>query len=270
MTINDFKNKLVTKISENPKVKGIGQTGNINARLVAGQSDVDLFILCTEVLTEEERKQVYDTFSKDYEECILEVSKGGIWGHGDVLMFEGSEFMPMYFTITEMEEYLRTTLQGKRIAKERGFYPTGRLASVEKINILYEEDKTWTRLQNLVKIYPKDLFHKLYHYHMAKVLDEEDLGRVLLRKEILFYHQVLEEAIDHLLQALFAVNSVYFPSRKRTQEQIEKLQFKPQNCHDRLEQIIKNAAKTDTIDDSVRELRAMTNEIKRIGTRFYK
>ncbi len=265
LTTTEFKDKLVLEISKCEKVKGIGQTGDINAKLIPGQSDIDLFILCSAIPSEKERLLIYSNLASNYSECTMSVCNGGLWGYGDILVSNNIEVMPMYFTIEEMERYIVDTLNGKNINKAGRFYPTGRLASVETINILYEETSEWTKLKEKVQEYPKSLFKALYSQNISCILDEEDLGRVLLRKEILFYHQVLEEALDHFLRALYAVNHSYFPSRKRIHLFIEYFQLKPQNCYTRLHQIIIDSTNSETIENSVRELKAIVAELKELG-----
>lgn len=49
-----FKEELVSILSECDNIKAIGQTGEINAPLISGNSDIDLFVLCTTVPSEEE------------------------------------------------------------------------------------------------------------------------------------------------------------------------------------------------------------------------
>jgi hypothetical protein len=262
MDILQAKDNLVREISKCEAVKGIAQTGHINAKLVPGQSDIDLFVLCTNVPVQEERKRIYSMFSDQYSECILNVCNGGNWGYGDILLIGGIEIMPMYFTIDEMESYLKETLQGKHLGMIGGFYPTGRLSSVETINVLYEEDSTWTDLKEIVKRNPSELFEKLYQHHITRVLNDEDLGIVILRKEVLFYHQVLESSLDHLLQALFALNHTYFPSRKRMEEYIHGFENKPINCYGRLLKIIEMATSSETMEESVSDLKELTREIQ--------
>ena len=50
--------------------------------------------------------------------------------------------------------------------------------------------------------------------------------------------QVLENSLDHLLQALYALNHTYFPSRKRIEVYIQMFENKPGNCYDRLLRIL--------------------------------
>lgn len=269
MTVQQFKDKLVQVIARCHNVKGIGQTGDINAPLIPNQSDIDLFVICSAVPSKEERLQMYGELKGDYSDLNMEVSQGGLWGYGDIFISNKIDVMPMFFTIEEMERYLDDTLQGKHLEKDGRFYPVGRLASIESLHILYEQDKAWTRLQNKVKAYPEVFFRKWYQYQAGQVLDEEDLGRAVLRKEVLFYHQVLEEALDHFLQILFAVNRCYFPSRKRTEKAMEAFQIKPNNCYERLLRIVANAAKSDTIEESVKELRSVTEELIELARSMY-
>ena len=182
-----------------------------------------------------------------------------------IVTIDEIEVMPMYFTVEEMAEYLEETLQGKHLGRTGGFYPTGRLSSVESIYILYEEDSVWSEMKTMVKKYPPELFHKLFQYHISRVLNEEDLGRAILRKDVLFYHQVLENSLDHLLQALYALNHTYFPSRKRIEGYIRRFERKPEHCYDRLLRILELAAYSDSIEESVKELELLAGDIEKAG-----
>lgn len=265
MNVLQTKDSLVCEISKCKDVKGIAQTGDINAKLVPGQSDIDLFVLCTDIPEQKERERIYSAIAGQYSKCNMNICNGGMWGYGDILVISGIEVMPMYFTVKEMAVYLEETLQGKHLGMTGGFYPTGRLSSVETINILYEENSVWTDMKAMVKRHPAELFHRLFQYHISRVLDEENLGRVILRKEVLFYHQVLESSLDHLLQALYALNHTYFPSRKRIEEYIQRFEYKPNHCYERLLKILELAALSNTIEESVRELGCLAREVEMAG-----
>ncbi|BCN29051.1 YpoC family protein [Anaeromicropila herbilytica] len=269
MNVIHIKDKLVSDLSGIDKIKGIGQTGDMNADLIPGNSDIDMFVLCSTIPTENERKSIYTNYANDYSECMMNVCNGGIWGYGDILIIDGIDVMFMYFTIEEMEQYLDKVLNGDYLDRDGGFYPTGRLSSVENINILYESKDEWSRQIEKVKKYPTELFKKLFDYHISNVINDEDLGRVILRKEVMFYHSVLENSLDHLLQALFAVNATYFPSRKRSEQYIKDFKNKPVNCYERLIHIIQNSVSSNTIAKSVEELKKITLEMVEIGNSIY-
>lgn len=262
MDVNKIKDEIVGKLSGLGQIRGIAQTGKLDADLVPGQSDIDIFVLCSRIPSIKERKFLYKEFACVYSSCEMEVCDGGMWGHGDILAIKGIDVMFMYFTVDEMEKYIDEVLCGRHLDSEEGFYPTGRLSSVEHINILYEEEQVWNQLKIKAGEHSEVLFGKLFVHHTACILDQEDLGRVLLRKEILFYHQVLENAIDHFLQALFALNRVYFPSRKRSEEYIRSFQKKPYRCYERLISIVQGAADRSGIEASVGELKKLTEELK--------
>ncbi len=269
MHVNEIKDRLVRDLSHNDKIKGIGQTGDISAALVPGYSDIDLFVLCTSIPSEEERQSVYIRYSAEYSNCMMNVCHGGIWGYGDILIIDGIDVMFMYFTIEEMGQYLEEVLQGRHLDREGGFYPTGRLSSIQNISILYEDHAEWTSMKEKVNQPPIDLYEKLFNYHLQRVIDEEDLGRVQLRKEILFYHSVLENSLDHLLQALFALNLTYFPSRKRSEQYIVTFRNKPEHCYDRLLNVVKNSVSDNTIEQSIEELRSITMELVQLGKNLF-
>lgn len=260
-----LKEELVYKLAACDKIEGIGQTGSLDMKLIPGKSDIDLFVLCTEVPSQKERQMYYTMLESADFTLQMEVCSGGLWGNGDILITDGIDIMPMYFTINEMQEYLKEVLDCKHLDKAGRFYPVGRLASVSSINILYEKNDTWTILKNMVNSKPYTFFKAWFEKEISQVLDEEDLGRTELRKEVLFFHQVLEEALDHLLQALFAINYCYFPSRKRTMSAIDGFQCKPQNCYSRLLTMVINGGTDDTINKAIDELRSMTNEIYELG-----
>lgn len=262
MNANEFKNILVELLSNHENIYGIGQTGDINAPLIPGKSDIDLFVLCNKVPSKEEREVMYQKLAGKYEKLEMQVCSGGIWGYGDIFICDGIDVMPMYFTIDEMSGYIEEVLDGKHLEKEGRFYPIGRLASIESINVLYDREESWGQIISRVKTHPQTLFESWYGSEIWRVIDEEDLSRAVLRHEVLFYHQVVEEFLDHFLQALYAKNNCYFPSRKRTQKAIADFDKKPDNCYERLMRVVELGASEKTIEASVEELRKLGNELK--------
>lgn len=264
MNVNIFKKELVSLIAECDEILGIGQTGDIHAPLVPGKSDIDLFVICKTVPSKQYRIKLYEQLAGKYDKLDMEVCAGGVWGYGDIFMVNGIDIMPMYFSVCEMKSYIEKVLSGEDIEKNGRFYPIGRLASIETLHVLFEKDNNWTNIINAVKAYPPQLFEKWYRMESTRMLDEEDLSRAELRHEVLFFHQVLEEFLDHFLQALYAKNTCYFPSRKRTESAICGFEKKPENCFERLLQVIRLSSSEDTIDQAVAEIRALAKELTEI------
>jgi hypothetical protein len=55
---------------------------------------------------------------------------------------------------------------------------------------------------------------------------------------VFFFHFALDLALDHFLQALFALNREYFPSRKRSEMYLHGFSIKPSECEKRLRQVV--------------------------------
>ena len=58
---------MVEEISNCEEMLGIGQTGDMNAPLIPGKSDIDLFIICKKVPNAERRLSLYQSFDALYE-----------------------------------------------------------------------------------------------------------------------------------------------------------------------------------------------------------
>ena len=130
------------------------------------------------------------------------------------------------------------------------YYPIGRCAMLKNISILYDKNDFLRSLKKKLLKYPDRLAAKLAEYHMDALEDTEDLERAAMRKDVLFYHFAIDIAIDHFLQALFAINRTYFPSRKRTLGFIAGFDKKPNGCSERLLEVVKLGACPEGIDQS--------------------
>jgi len=234
------------------------------AALKAGESDVDIFLLGDKIPGYEERKAVYDTNSTLFQQCIMNVCEGGDWGTGDTFIIDGVETMLMYFCIDEANQYVDEILEGNHLDSIKGFYPVGRCSTLKNINVIYDESGVFGSLKEKLSTYPDELKKKMLDFHMSRIKDEEDFGRALLRKDVLFYHQVLEAAIDHYLQALYAANETFFPSRKRTKQYIEAFKLKPENCYRRLLEVIKSGSNPDGIAESYHEWCKLVDDLQGI------
>lgn len=249
-SIKEKIRKLLDKVSNIEVIRAIGQTGDINFVPKAGEADIDIFVFGDKVPSYEERKAVYDKVITLFEERYMNVCEDGVWGTGDVFIIDGVETMLMYFSTDETLKYVDDILAGKHLDSTRGFYPVGRCSTLKNINIIYDELGILACLKEKLSIYPDELKNAMTAFHLSKTNDEEDFGRALLRKDVLFYHQVLEVSIDHYLQALYAVNKTYYPSRKRTKQYIDSFEIKPENCYERLLEVIRFGSSPEDIEKS--------------------
>ncbi|MFZ5352258.1 MAG: DUF4037 domain-containing protein [Bacillota bacterium] len=257
-------NKIIEQISAIDRVKAIGITGSKSPLPKAGEGDIDVFIYCDEIPELQKRREVVNQMGEMLQGQEFEVFKGGHWGTGDMVLINGVETWLMYSTMEETLKDIDSILKGEYPDKlDNYYYPIGRCAMLKNIIILHEKNGFLTSLREKLSIYPEDLVQKLTDYHSEQLEDIEDLERAVSRKDVLFYHSAMDLAIDHFLQALFAMNKTFFPSRKRTISYINGFASKPDNCSERLLEVVRLGSYADGVADSYRLWCELVGELKK-------
>jgi hypothetical protein len=265
-TTEEIIDLLVKSISSINEVRSIGISGSSASFPKAGEGDIDIFIYCDSVPEAGKRQCALNKLGGLLKDCRTAAFSGGHWGTGDFVLVNGVETWLMYFTEKETLKEIEDTLGGAYPDKpDNYYYPIGRCAMLKNINILYDADGFLHSLKKRLAEYPEKLKETLVEYHMAKLADTEDLERAVTRKDVLFYHFALDMAIDHFLQAFFALNRTYFPSRKRTLDFIVKFETKPEGCGEKLLEVVKLGSQPDGISKSYAVFRALTDDLKKIS-----
>jgi hypothetical protein len=127
---------------------------------------------------------------------------------------------------------------------------------------LYDRDGFLSSLKARLAAYPAALARTLIDYHLGALDDAEDLERAVTRQDVLFYHYALDIAIDHFLQALFALNARYFPSRKRSVQHIRGFARVPVACEERLLRVLASGGRPAGIGESYATWRGLVDELR--------
>lgn len=257
---------LISNISEMSEVQSIGICGSKRSFPRAGEGDIDIFIYCDIVPSPEKRQAILNQLGNHVQEVKVNIFEEGHWGIGDFVFINGIETWLMYFTVNETVTDVESILSGKYPDKlDNYYYPIGRCAMLKNINILYDKNNFLDNLKKRLSKYPDKLGKILIQYHLDELDDTEDLERAVVRKDVLFYHFAMDIAVDHFLQALFAINKVYFPSRKRTLDFIENFNIKPEGCSEKLLEVIRLGGLSEEIDHSFSIWSDMVNELKKLS-----
>ncbi len=249
-------------ISGLESVRALGKSGG-PALPENGESDIDVFVFSRQIPTPEERLTAYQKALGDGCDCHASPTGGPFWGVCDFLTIAGTELCLMHFTTAQMTAEVDAVLSGSRLEREGNyFYPTGRCASLLSLQVLCDKDGFLAALRQRVATYPDGLACAMAQHHLQKLEDTEDLERGVTRQDPLFYHAALDQALDHFLQALFAANHVYFPSRKRTMEHLSSFQTLPKDCSERLLQTVEWGAKAETLARSYNAWTALCEELQ--------
>lgn len=256
---------LMCKIFEINGVQSIGISGSKKPLSKAGEGDIDIFIYCDTIPESKNRQAIINQLRDLLQESKINVFGGGHWGTGDFVLINGVETWLMYFTVSETLDDVESILSGEYPDKlDNYYYPIGRLAMLKNIDILYDRNNFLYLLKKRLSAYPDSLSKILADHHLAELEDTEDLERAVSRRDVLFYHFAMDIALDHFLQALFAINKNYFPSRKRTLNIIKNFSVKPERCDEQLLDIVRLGSCPESIDKSYELWTNMVNELKKI------
>lgn len=261
----DILDRLISSISTFNQVQSIGISGVIRPLPEAGEGDIDIFIYCDEVPEKRDRQEMLDSLAGLFQERKIDVINSEQWGIGDFVSIHGVETWLMYFRVDEVTDNMESILRGDFPEKLDGYYyPIGRLAMLKSINVMADKKGFLESVKEKLVHYPDSLAEVMIRYHLEKLSDREDLERARTRKDVLFYHFSLDLAIDHFLQVLFALNRVYFPSRKRSVELMKGFTVKPEKCAERLLDIVRLGASAEGIHESYALWDALVNDLGRL------
>lgn len=262
--------QLINNISNIEEIQSIGISGIIDPIPKAGEGDIDIFIYCEVIPKLDVRKTIVNQMGDLLQEVRINVFEGGHWGSGDFALINGVETWIMYFTLEDTLNDIKSILNGNCPDRlDNYYYPVGRCAMFKNINVLYDKNNFLYSIKKQLSDYPNELSNLLAQYHLAELEDIEDLERAVARKDVLFYHFALDLAIDHYLQALFAINKIYFPSRKRTLQFIVDFHTKPNNCEENLLEVVRLGSSSEGINKSYELWRKMVTELKRIYETYF-
>ena len=265
-TTEEILDRLVSHISGLDAVQSIGISGSKSPLPKKGEGDIDLFLYCDELPSLEKRQAILYGMHDIIEESKANVLEGGRWGSGDFMLINGVETWLMYFTMRETLSDVESILSGEQPGKlDNYYYPVGRLAMLKNMTVLFDRGNFLYGLKSRLTNYPPKLGETLTAYHLDALCDTEDLLRAVSRRDALFYHFALDLALDHFLQALFAMNSTYFPSRKRTLEYLKNFKVQPRDCASRLLEVVRLGGEGETVPQSFALWESLTEELKALG-----
>lgn len=254
---------LLDKVSAMDEVRSIGISGSKTSFPKPGEGDIDVFIYCGTIPESEKRKSIINQMGDMLHEEKIDFFEGGHWGIGDFMRINGVETWLMYFSEKETISEIESILNGDYPDKiDNYYYPVGRCAMLKDIRILFDKDNFLSSLKEKLSQYPNTLAERIMQYHLGELQDTEDLERAVNRKDVLFYHFAIDIAIDHFLQALFAVNKTYFPSRKRTLNFIRTFNIKPERCEEQLLDVVRLGSCAESIEQSYEIWRNMVSNLK--------
>ncbi|HSK86922.1 MAG TPA: DUF4037 domain-containing protein, partial [Anaerolineales bacterium] len=244
-------NKLVSVLTQHKSIRAIGMSGGERPLPKPGEADIDLFVYCIEIPSEDERKELLMRFEGKLEQIEIGKLESGHWGQGDCCLLRGVETWLLYFTVEEAHAELNAIVDGQYLGRlDSYYYPIGRCALWKGMRVFYDPDGFLQSLKQRLNQYPPELAEAILNHHSKALEDREDLERAVHRNDVFFFHFAMDLALDHFLQALFALNNEYFPSRKRSEAYLQGFEVKPVVCERRLRQVLALGGNRETLEQS--------------------
>ena len=254
--------KLVDAAARFITVRAVGLSGGDRPFPKPGAGDIDLFIYCTQIPDLFQRHQLMAALPGWIAQIEVGRIAGGHWGQGDSCAVCGVETWLMYFTVDQARAELEELLEGKFLGRaDHEYYPLARCAMWKSMRAFYDPDGLLRGFRARLQNYPPALAKAVVEYHLARLQDDEDLERAVHRQDVLFYHYAFDLALDHFLQALFALNQTFFPGRKRSAEFIRAFQVKPPDCLQRMRQALAWGAEAEALEKSFQVWQGLVREI---------
>ncbi len=258
--------ELVEAVARDSAVRAIGLSGGARPFPEPGEGDIDLFVYCTEIPAPDRRREALASLDESFKEIVIGRSEDEHWGQGDSLVAAGVETWLMYFTLAEARAELEAVLAGQYLGRSDSYYyPIGRCAMWKAMRIFYDPDGILRSFKSRLEKYPEELAKVLIAHHTEALGDVEDIERAVQRKDVLFYHFALDLALDHLLQAVFALNKEYFPSRKRSETYLQGFRVKPADCEQRLRQVVALGGEAETLARSYETWQGLVRDLKSLA-----
>lgn len=254
---------LVDCLAAHRAVRAIGLSGGQRPLPEPGDGDIDLFVYCTEIPDRQEREEMLLALGGEMQVGKLESGK---WGEGDCFRMAGVETWLLYFTLDEARAELEAVLRGDYPGRlDDYYYPIGRCAMWKTMRAYYDPDGFLESLKRSLDPYPETLARALVEHHLRALDDVEDLERAVRRRDVFFYHFALDLGLDHLLQALFAMNREYFPSRKRSESYLQTFKRQPSDCTARLRQVVALGGRAETLGQSYELWQDLVRQVRRLN-----
>jgi hypothetical protein len=265
-SIETALSKLINTVASHEAIRAIGASGGDRPYPEPGEGDIDLFVYCTEIPSKSQRQALLMPLGDEIGQVEIGRLESGHFGQGDCVMVAGVETWLLYFTLADARAELELILDGQSLDRlDNYYYPIGRLAMWKTMRVLYDPDGFLQSFKHRLAEYPQKLASAVVSHHLEALADVEDLERAVGRKDVLFFHFALDLALDHFLQAVFALNREYFPSRKRSELYLQGFKVKPLECEERLRQVLALGGNAETLNQSYEIWNSLVHDLKGLG-----
>ncbi|MHB1460672.1 MAG: DUF4037 domain-containing protein [Armatimonadota bacterium] len=221
--------------------------GGAHAKGVADdESDLDIYLFSSSILSNDDRTRLTGGFSPDITEIVT-------WGVEQPFEQGGSDF---YYKGTKVECWLRSSelIDGtisecrEGIIKQElvrwtttGFYNHCCLSDLQNMIPVDDRCGLLARWQHGIAEYPPDMQKAIIEKHLSGARfwpHNFHYSSAVERQDIIYTTGIVQQVVHNLIQVLFAVNKSYFPGDKKLAKALGRLDRLPYRFVDRIHELL--------------------------------
>ncbi len=225
---------------------GIAIGGAHAKGLADAESDLDIYLFASSILSNDERTRLTGGFSPDITDIVT-------WGVETPFEQGGSDF---YYKGTKVECWLRcsemidTTIAECRegIIKQElvrwtttGFYNHCCLSDLQHMIPVDDPFGLLARWQHGIAEYPPKMQAAIIEKHLAGARfwpHNFHYTSAVERQDIIYTTGIVQQVVHNLIQVLFALNKSYFPGDKKLAKALDRLDILPDGFVERIQALL--------------------------------
>jgi hypothetical protein len=257
------------------------------------ESDLDLYVFTEAVLPDDERTELATRFSGDVRDVVswnyrtpdTEADKEhGASSHSAPFEQAGTDF---WLKDLKVECWLRNRALMDRAISEcvegivrrdlvtwttTGFYNHCCLSDLKAMIVVDDPNGMLAHWKEQIRVYPPKLREAIVAQHLGAAQFwpfNFHYRSAIERRDVIYTTGIVQQVVHNLIQALFAVNEVYFPGDKKLAEAIAHLSETPHAFAERVESLLCPAqeASVEALRAQQRSLQALLKEVEAIAAR---
>ena len=223
-----------------------------------------LFVICSKIPSEDERRTLYAEFEGLYEHARISSGTDQDLAESDKLTVKkyARTTDVVYVSSDDLQSYIKGVLDCKYVPDTED-YSIRNFACLEPAEMLFEKDDTWQKIKDLIHSCTKDVFRMICQSELRLAISEEILNSIANKKYADIHVLIIPEACKHLIRALYAANG-RFCGKIDLEEGLkitESLEKKPEDFDKIFGSVLEKKYVKDSYPESLEKILRLSMEI---------
>lgn len=262
----DITTQVISFYSRLPQVNSILLVGSRNGKPQDHYSDLDFFIFYDGIPpSTDARKNLISSLQFENEHIFVFDDHSYEYGISDDFEVNSVEVCQTFYCVDNVKKQVNSVYHG--FYRKIGFYyPMAIVAAIAESEIIYAKDLFINTLKVKCASYPPFLKTvviqeelPMINYYMSRIC------LAIFRNDKFYFDDLVYQAIDSILQVIFALNSTYLYSRKDLKNKINKLKCKPEKFFENLLFLIDKIGESESMKKKQTILALLTQQLNSLS-----